>query len=117
MLLVEDEDALRVPIARMLRKKGFFVVEAGDGCTAIELFRRHDDIALILLDMTIPGTSSRDVIAEAQSMRPDVKIILTSAYSREMATQAVDSPLVKEFIRKPFPLDDMVALLRDTLAS
>ncbi len=65
--------------------------------------------------MTIPGASSREVIAEAGRVRPDVKIVLTSAYSREM-TPAPDAPQIHEFIRKPFPLGDLVQLLSDTLS-
>ena len=50
----------------MLRKKGFEVFEAADGSTAIELLRANRGrIDVILLDMTIPGTSSQEVLAEA----------------------------------------------------
>jgi CheY-like chemotaxis protein len=118
VLLVEDEDTLRFSVSKMLGKKGFAVVEAGDGSAAIDRLRGHqDNIDIILLDMTIPGASSREVITEAQRIRPDTKVILTSAYSREMATASVDTPQIRGFIRKPFRLDDLVQLLRDTLST
>jgi len=75
-----------------------------------------DTINLILLDMTIPGVSSRGVIAEARRVRPDVKVILTSAYSREMALHSINEQ-VKGFIRKPFRLAELVQVLRDALSS
>src|SRR6185436_12037513 len=66
VLVVEDEDALRRPVAKMLRDAGFQVVEATDGSSAIDLLRTAvDKIDLILLDMTIPGASSAEVITEA----------------------------------------------------
>ena len=101
----------------MLRKTGFSVIEAGDGSTAINLLRtRKDEIDVILLDMTIPGSSSREVIAEAGRIRPEIKIILTTAYSREMATPALNAPQLTGFIRKPFLLSDLVQLLRDAIS-
>lgn len=116
-MVVEDEAILRVSISKMLRKEGFTVIEAGDGSAAIDLLRDEKrDIHVILLDMTIPGTPSRSVAAEARRIRPDVKLLLTSAYSREMAGPVGDMGQVKGFIRKPFPLRELVELVRETLA-
>jgi two-component system cell cycle sensor histidine kinase/response regulator CckA len=118
VLLVEDEDTLRRSVSSMLRKRGFVVVEAGDGCAAVDLFRSHQDhIDVILLDITIPGSSSREVMAEARRIRPDIKVILTSAYSRAMVMPSLGAPRISAFIRKPFPLAELVELLRNTLAS
>ncbi len=61
-------------------------------------------IDVVLLDMTIPGTPSRAVVTEAGRTRPDAKVLLTSAYSREMAGPAVEAKQVRGFIRKPFLL-------------
>jgi PAS domain S-box-containing protein len=116
ILVVEDESVLRTAVSTMLRKRGFHVVEAGDGSTAIELFRRSkSEIDVVLLDMTIPGRSSYDVISEVRQIQPDVKIILTTAYSREMAASAFESPEVKGFIRKPYQMCELVQLLQDVL--
>jgi CheY-like chemotaxis protein len=118
VLLVEDEGALRFSVAKMLRKQGYSVIEAADGSAAMDLFRGHKDrIDVILLDMTIPGISSRDVIAEAGRIGPGVKVILTTAYSREMATASLTAPQVRGFIRKPFRLGELIELLRDVLAA
>jgi two-component system cell cycle sensor histidine kinase/response regulator CckA len=118
VLMVEDEEVLRLSVSKMLRKKGFSVVEAGDGYSALDLFRaRQNSIDVILLDMTIPGASSREVIVEAGKIRPDIKIILTSAYSRRMAVPSLDASQIKGFIRKPFQLDELVQLLKATLST
>ena len=118
VLLVENEETLRVAVSLMLRKKSFSVIEAGDGCAALDLFRdRKDSIDVVLLDMTIPGTSSREIIAEARRIRPDVKILLASAYSREMVMPSLDTPQIKGFIRKPFRVAEILQLIRDTVSS
>jgi CheY-like chemotaxis protein len=117
VLFVEDEDSLRDAVSKMLVRKGFVVIGAADGSIAINLLRRHPgDIDVVLLDMTLPGTPSREIIAEAQRIRPAVKIVLTSAYSREMVAQSVDSPAVRGFIRKPFQFSELLHLLEETLS-
>ncbi len=116
LLLVEDEEALRTSVSKMLVRKGFSVVGARDGSAAVDLLRNHPSpIDIILLDMTLPGTPSREVIREAERTRPAVKVVLTSAYSREMVAQSIDASIVKDFIRKPFQVADLVKLLRATL--
>jgi two-component system cell cycle sensor histidine kinase/response regulator CckA len=118
VLLVEDEESLRLPVAKMLRKQGFSVIEAADGLSAIELFRAHPaKVDVILLDVTIPGCSSREVIAEAARTRPEIRVILMSAYSREMAADSLNAPQVQDFIRKPFQLRDLMRLLRSAASS
>ncbi len=118
VLVVEDEIALRLSVSKMLRREGFTVIEAGDGPAAVDLFRDHEGhIDVVLLDMTIPGTTSQTVIAAAGRMRRDAKVLLTSAYSREMAGPATDAEQVRGFIRKTFRLGDLVTLIRETLSA
>ena len=73
------------------------------------------NIDLILLDMTIPGARSSEVVAEAGKVRPDIKVVLTSAYSQEMIAGAMNAPQIRGFIRKPFQLGDLVKKLKNTL--
>lgn len=118
VLVVEDEDLLRQAVAKMLRKTGFFVLEAGDGSAAIDLLRAHrDKVDLMLLDVTIPGASSQEVLAEAVQARSDVRVILTSAYSQEMLKPAMSASQIRGFIRKPFQLSDLVQQLRSAAAT
>ncbi len=114
VLVVEDEDLLRQAVVKMLRKTGFEVREAADGSAAIELLRANGGkIDVILLDMTIPGASSHEVVAEAAQAQPDATVVLTSAYSQEMLTPPMNAPQICGFIRKPFQLDDLVQKLRN----
>ena len=72
---------------------------------------------MILLDMTIPGSSSHEVAAEYAKARSDAKVILISAYSEETARKTMSVPQVRGFIRKPFHLGVLVESLRNTLSS
>jgi PAS domain S-box-containing protein len=113
VLVVEDEEALRTAVSRLLRKKGFAVLEAGNGTDAIDLLREQNrEIDVMLLDLTIPGASSLEVALEVHRIRPDLKIVLTSAYG-ESASQQIKVPEVSAFIRKPFQIAELVNLLRE----
>ena len=118
VLLVEDEEALRLSVSKILRRNGFSVIESGDGSVAIEYLRaaKTSDIHVVLLDLTLPGASSLEVIEEARRARRGIKIVLMSAYSLEMAPLLVSAPELSGFIRKPFELVDLIQVLRDVLS-
>jgi DNA-binding NarL/FixJ family response regulator len=62
--------------------------------------------------MTIPGCSSREVMEETVRVRPDIQVILMSAYSKEMAANSLDFLQIRGFLRKPFQLNELIQLLR-----
>ncbi len=117
VLVVEDEDRLRHGIVKMLRKAGFEVFEAAEGSSAIKFLRRDGvKIDVVLLDMTMPGASSREIIAEAVNAKSNIKVILTSAYSQEMIASSMSAPEIHSFIRKPFQFADLLKTLRSSLS-
>jgi PAS domain S-box-containing protein len=116
ILVVEDEKTLRRAVSKLLRKRGFAVIEAGDGSTATDLMRSHTgDIDAVLLDVTLPGMPSREVFEEAQRSHPDSKVIVTSAYSKETVDALFPGLAVEHFIRKPFQIGDIARLLEEIL--
>ena len=118
VLVVEDEEPLRTALKKMLTKVGFGVLEAANGSEAIELLRGEPgQIELLLLDLTIPGATSQDVLAEAVNSRPDLKIILTSAYTEQIVGAKLRAPQVCGFVRKPLPFGELVEKLLSALSS
>jgi PAS domain S-box-containing protein len=118
VLFVEDEETLRMPISKMLRRKGFSVLEASDGLAAVDLFRANKSrIGVVLLDLTLPGMDGKDVFAEVRRIRPDIKVILTTAYREEMAVNAAGGQHGWAFIRKPYGIFALAELLRDALSA
>lgn len=117
VLIVEDEDLLRDPVAKMLRKRGWSVIEARDGSAALEVIRAEaNHIDVLFLDITLPGTSSREVYEEAKRLRPYLQVIVTSAKTKQMAEAALATG-VERFLRKPFRLADLVEMIRANLSS
>jgi PAS domain S-box-containing protein len=112
VLIIEDEDALRYPTAKMLRRTGFTVLEAGDGRDATEQFRTHaDNVDAVLLDLTLPGVSGPEILRELYRIRPDVKVVITTAFSWERVKAEIGDHPPSMFIRKPYNLADLSQLL------
>ena len=117
ILVVEDEDVLRLAASKMLRRIGLSVIEASDGSAALDLIRAHKEhINAVLLDITLPGASSREVLKEVKRLKPDVRVIVASAYNEEKATASLGGK-ADRFIRKPYRLGHLVELIREILSS
>jgi DNA-binding NtrC family response regulator len=112
---VEDENSLRVAVAKVLRNSGFSVIEVSDGSSAVEAIRGHDGaIDIILLDLTLPGAPSREIFEEARRLRPGAKVIVTSAYGEDMAAASLQNK-AEIFVRKPYRLRDLMELVRQNV--
>jgi two-component system, cell cycle sensor histidine kinase and response regulator CckA len=117
ILIVEDEDLLRQGVSKMLRTEGLSVLEASDGSAALDVIRaRKGDIDVLLLDITLPGASSRKVYEEARRLRPGLPVIVTSAKSEGMAAAFLAAG-IEHFIRKPFRLGSLSDMIRQVLSS
>ena len=115
ILVVEDEDPLREAVVKILRRKGFSVIEASDGSSALEAIQMlKNPIDVLFLDLNLPGAPCRQVFEEAKQVRPEMKLIVTSAYSEDMAAASLQGK-VEHFLRKPYQLRELVDLLRQVL--
>jgi CheY-like chemotaxis protein len=115
VMVVDDEPTLLAAMSKMLRRKGYSVIQATNGNTALELLRdERNQIDTMLLDVTLPGVSSREVVEQAGRLRPDMVMILTSAYSHESVENSFAGLRVPHFIRKPCPIEDLLSLLQQT---
>ena len=105
VLLVDDEDAVRSLGKRMLERLGLTVLTAEDGRKALEVYARHaDDIALVMLDLTMPKMNGEETFLELRRLNPNVQVVLTSGYTEmEITTRFADMGLAG-FIQKPYAL-------------
>jgi len=113
ILVIEDEDTLRTTVSKLLRKAGHSVMQAENGSTGLDLLRMHlREVGVMLLDVSLPGMPSREVLRQARHLRPDLKVILTSAYSEERVAASFAGAKFDGFVRKPYRLADLTAALR-----
>lgn len=116
ILLVEDEDAVRVFAARALKNKGYNILEARTGEQAIEMLYDAESLDLLITDMMMPGMDGGTLARFVKVERPEVQVILISGYSEEVARgDVLDSPDI-HFLPKPFSLGQLASKVKDVLA-
>jgi two-component system cell cycle sensor histidine kinase/response regulator CckA len=115
ILLVEDEEAVRLIISTVLRRQGYRVLEAATPVAAIELFERHrEEIDLLLTDVVMPGMSGPALAQRLVAIRPALRVLFVSGYS-SLATPHIQSPNVG-FLSKPFQTGVLAARVREMLS-
>jgi DNA-binding response OmpR family regulator len=112
VLIVDDEDNHRRTLAIGLRLEAFDVQEARDGEAAIELCESGADFDVAIVDLMMPGINGLDLARRLRTRRPDVRVVLTSAYHlSERQLERADVGAIG-FVPKPYHLDELVAFLR-----
>jgi PAS domain S-box-containing protein len=116
VLLVDDEEVIRVVGLRMLSRIGFEVLTAVDGSEAVALFRKHvDKIVCVLLDLTMPGVDGEKTFRALREVREDVRVVLISGHAEEEIAHRFEGMGLAGFIHKPFSLGELTSKLRDLL--
>ncbi len=116
ILLVDDEEDIRDLGESVLTRFGYTVIMVSDGESALEIYRQEKEkIALVLLDLIMPGMGGSRCLEEILKIDPDARVIIASGYSADgKAKEALESGAV-EFIGKPFQLRDMLRKVREVL--
>ncbi len=108
VLLVEDEELVLQVNAKMLRRLGYTVIEAGEGRTAVDLFKKNGtEIDLVVLDMIMPGMGGGEVFERIKKMNPVVKVLLTSGCDIKDEALRVLREGCDGFIQKPYTLEEL----------
>ena len=116
VLVVDDEEQVRAVARRILSAKGFAVRLASGGVEALRMVRdAPDGIDCVLLDLTMPDLSGADVMDELQRIRPDIKVILSSGYTRESSLPQFSGAGPAAFIQKPYRPADLLNTVRAVL--
>jgi two-component system cell cycle sensor histidine kinase/response regulator CckA len=117
VLVVEDEDAIRASIRRLLQREGYTVLEAADGAKALELLeedRSSHQVALVLTDLRMPVMDGRQLAAALARRRPSLPIVFMSGFTAQLMDLRLVSPHLA-FLAKPFKDSDLLATVRGQL--
>lgn len=118
ILLVDDEESIRAMGNRMLERLGFQVLAAADGRAALEIYRaRREEIALVLLDLTMPHMDGAETFRELRRIDPMVRIIMSSGYTESEIAPRFASERLSGFLQKPYALYALAQCLRRALNS
>ncbi|MDQ6966809.1 MAG: response regulator [Mariprofundaceae bacterium] len=116
VLVVDDEEVVRETAAMMLEDIGFQTLAAVDGVDALKIYREHsDEIALVLLDMTMPRMDGHRCFEQLRIINPQVRVVLSSGYNEKNVTHVFADNELAGFVQKPYRLATLRAKLREAL--
>jgi two-component system cell cycle sensor histidine kinase/response regulator CckA len=116
ILLVEDEDAVRLFSARALRSKGYEVLEAINGEEALELIKANkQSIDLIISDVVMPQMDGPTFINEINQLKVNPKVLFISGYAEETFHDRIKDNANIRFLAKPFSLNDLATRVKEIL--
>lgn len=116
ILVVDDEEAVRMVIRAVLSYRGYHVAEAGDGEEAV---RQYADAPvpfdLVLMDLHMPRLSGRDALLRIRAQHPEAKAMLLSGGLQDPESEAVLEIEGVRFLQKPFDNEQLAAAVREAL--
>ncbi len=117
VLVVDDDETVRTVTRRMLEQGGFTVMLAADGAQAIEAYRTTPGIVLVIMDMTMPRMDGEECFRGLRHLDPAVRVLLTSGYNEQDATERFVGKGLAGFIQKPYRPSDLLAKVGEALAA
>jgi PAS domain S-box-containing protein len=116
ILVVEDDEDLRAYLVEALRHLDYRVVNAPDGAAALAMIEHSANrIDLMLTDVVMPGMNGRELAEKARKIRPDLKVLFMSGYSRNAVVHQGRVDPDVQLVQKPITLQDLAARVRDML--
>ena len=125
VMLVEDEDPVRLFGARALRNKGYKVIEAKSGDAALELIDKQladakgggegGGIDLLVTDVVMPRMDGPTLVVHARQRMPGLKVICISGYAEETLSQRIRAAGDVHFLAKPFSLKQLAAKVKEVM--
>ncbi len=112
VLLVDDEEIIRLTSGEIMEELGYNVIVAGSGNEALEIFKnRCHEIAFVFLDMTLPDYSGMDLLLEMKKISSGIKFLLTSGYRVDMT--GINNEAI--FIQKPYTISELSTKLHELI--
>src|ERR1019366_2548325 len=115
VLMVEDDAALREALLDTLRSAGITAVGASDAATALQTLET-EEIALIISDVQMPGPNGYELLSSIKRLRPDLPVVLMTAYGTVAQAVAAMREGATDYIVKPFDAKALIDMARRQLA-
>jgi signal transduction histidine kinase/CheY-like chemotaxis protein len=116
VLVIDDEPAVHQVAEAMLRRFGFDVIHAHNGRSGWEqVAERGEELVLVLLDLTMPGTNGERTFGEIRRLQPGLPVVLCSGYGRAESVGRFGERAPDGFMQKPFDIDRLARVLQQVL--
>jgi len=117
VLVVDDEELIRLLVSEALEDRGHTVISCGDGAEALAWLQAHDeDLDLVLLDINMPERSGVQVLSWLHVQRPELPVVMMSGQGRDQDVDRLHDLGASGFLMKPFTLQDLHAEIQGLLA-
>lgn len=114
LLVIDDEEMIRTFSKEVLERGGYSVLTAENGADGLERFRKHrKQIKLVILDLSMPGHSGREVLRELLSVAPSTKVVVSTGYGVDKE----ELPGAKAILSKPYACAVLLQTVRKVLDS
>jgi len=108
ILLIDDEEIIRMTSGEILNELGYEVLSAASGDEGITILKeKNNSISLVILDMSMPGKSGLEIYREIKEFMPSMKVLLTSGYREEEKVEQMLEEAKDGFIQKPYTIDEL----------
>jgi DNA-binding NtrC family response regulator len=116
ILLIDDEAIIRTAVAEYLELTGYSVLVAEDGEEGLEIFQKEwPQLALVLLDVSLPNMSGTEVLAHIRELTADMPIIILSGLNETDVLAEMGKFQPFTFMKKPFRLDQLIVAIKDVI--
>jgi PAS domain S-box-containing protein len=116
ILLVEDEQAVRIAARVFLEMKGYAVLEAADGTEGLRVHAQHPGpIHLLITDVVMPGGTGRELAEKLQRLDPRLRVLYISGYTGGSVGSMAGLDPGTSFLQKPFALETLARTARSVL--
>ncbi len=115
VLVVEDEEAVRALVTRVLRLNGYAVLEAASADQALAFTRSEPQVDLVLTDVVLPGMGGPELVRIIKRVRPQAAVLYMSGYTRDSIIHGGRANGDIELLEKPFTPDSLARRVREVL--
>ncbi|HNR94216.1 MAG TPA: response regulator [Kiritimatiellia bacterium] len=115
IMIVDDEPDVRNMLESVLRSEGHQVLPVGDGLEALKILRGLEEVDIMVTDLHMVPVDGLEIIETGHAERPDMDIIVLSAFINDDTFQRLVNLGVSGFVDKPFTLEDLFVPIREIL--
>ena len=116
VLVIDDEEVIRLTARHMLENAGFEVMVARDGEEGLQTYREHHDkISLVILDIVMPRMNGEDCFHKIREINPEAKVIMASGFTQQTLIEPLLRKGLAGFIKKPYHHNELARTIRTAL--
>ena len=115
IMVVEDEERVRAIAVEALRDLGYTVIEMPGPREALEAIEKGQELTLLFTDVVMPEMSGRELVEKVTRLRPGLKVLYTTGYTRNAIVHNGTLDLGTELLSKPYAIDELAEKIRTIL--